>query len=96
MAGPRRVRGPERLHLVLQHVGEREQAALARQQAAQVLDPRPVPSDAVEALDALVVVVAGALLVHVLGADFLAEGEVALSDVNVVVVLDCGGADVLV
>lgn len=96
MAGPRRVREPERLHLVLQHVREREQAALARQQAAQVLDPRPVPFDAVEVLDTLVVVVAGALLVHVLGANFLAEDEVAVSDVNVVIVLDCGGKDVLV
>lgn len=39
---------------------------------------------------------AGALLVHVLGADFLAEGEVAVGDVDIVVVLYCGGEDVLV
>jgi len=80
---------------VLQHVGECEQAALARRYAAQVLDPQPVLLDAVEVLDALVVVVAGALLVHVLGSDFLLEGELAVGDVGVVVVVDCGGADVL-
>jgi len=50
----------------------------------------------VEVLDALVVVVAGALLDHVLGADFLAEGEVAVGYVDVVVIVYCGGADVLV
>lgn len=38
----------------------------------------------------------GLLLVHVLGADCLAGGEVAVGDVDVVVVVDCGGADVLV
>ena len=42
------------------------------------------------------VVLVGSFLVHVLGADFLAEGEVAVGDVDVVVVVDCGGADVLV
>lgn len=96
MAGPRRVREPERLHPVPQDVREREQAALARQHAAQVLDPRPVLLDAVEALDALVVVLVGLLLAHVLGADCLAEGETAIGDVDVVVMVDCGGADVLV
>lgn len=70
--------------------------ALARQHAAQVPDPRPVLLDAVEVLDTLVVVLVGLLLAHVLGADCLAGGEVAVGDVGVVVVVDCGGADVLV
>ena len=72
------------------------QAALACQHAAQVLGPRPVLLDAVEVLDAFVVVLVGLLLAHVLSADCLVGGEVAVGGVDVVVVVDCGGADVLV
>lgn len=92
MAGPRRVREPERLHLVLQVV--------AGGPRAPARGPGPGPptrtARCLEVLNALVVVLVGLLLAHVLGADCLAEGEVAFSGVDVVVVVDCGGADALV
>lgn len=83
-----RVHEPERLHLVLEDVGEGEEAPLACFDLTDVLHGRSVIFHAENCGEPGVVVLLIAHLERLLGVDALAEGKVTRGDVVVVVVVE--------